>query len=187
MTYNLYKSTTTDNNPYKIQTEYYKTLVRQHEPYKYLLTLTFSHKYTSLMTCQFTSQVIYRMNSKIFGRNYLKYDDRCMDGFVFFEKHMSEKVRNPFHLHMLIKQNERYDKFNIDQMNEILDCSTERILDGKDRKVFTSKCINTTEIYDDEGSIRYCFEQIYDRNLDRLKFIDKNGLSDNSDVGVINY
>ncbi len=47
----------------------------------------------------------------------------------------------------------------------------------KGRRIFKKECIDLRR-YQDEGAVTYLFKQIYDKNLSRIKTIDKSGLTD---------
>lgn len=86
--------------------------------------------------------------------------------------------KTDFHFHMLIQHNDKYSNFSLPQIKAILINATHRV-NGIDR-VFNDKCIDVEKVWDD-GVIEYCFKQIWNKTLNCIKLIGKDGLSDNLD------
>ncbi len=129
---------------------------------------------------QYASILIHRFDNQLFGRNYKGRPD-YVTGFAFLEKHSDNSRSNDNHLHLLIKHHCIYDDHEFSVLLAKFHQASSKITDGLNRPVFSKDCIDFQEVYDDNGAIEYCFKGIWDKNLDRLKFIGVDGLSDNQD------
>ena len=154
----------------------YKSLIRESRPYCFFITLTFGRNVSSYKKCQFTDVLLHRYNQKLFSRNY-KEKEIYLEGFAIFESHASSKLADRYHVHMLIRYNERYDKYDLNSHRDIFNNAAAKVLDGQNRRVFNDKCIDIREAGDD-GRIDYCTKQISDLNVSQIKPIGKDGLSD---------
>lgn len=166
-------------NSSKINTEHYKQMVYENRPFSFFATLTFHRSVRFSMIVQYSSTLIHRLANLEFGRNY-DYPD-CITGFAFFEKHSDNPRSNDNHLHLLIKHHEEYDNSDFAVHLAKFHKASSKIVDGNGRPVFNKKCIDFKEVNYDDGAIIYCFKELWDRNLSRLKFICVDGLSDNED------
>ncbi|WP_173195993.1 hypothetical protein [Geobacter sp. SVR] len=162
-------------NPYKKMTQAYKELVYRDRPYYLFMTLTFPLTMSYFHRCKYTSRFIKKHNKMIFGPDYLKRDDH-MEGYAFFEEHPSIEFPDRYHVHLLVNSNYRYAGWNLKTHTDIFHKAADKVVVGG-QKVFKHDCIDIREAGNDLR-IRYCFKQIEDRNLDHLKIIGKNGLSD---------
>ena len=156
----------------------YKDFILIDNTYKYFLTLTFATKTTFINSVNFLSQTLYQINRKVFGRRYLNYKENYVDGFVFYENFRNVNTTNKFHTHMLIKNNNKYDKFSIDQMKKLLIEATSKVINKNNKSVFNKDCIDIRDIYDQTNLVEYCSKNINDFNLDSIKLICKSGISD---------
>lgn len=160
-------------NPVKLR---YAELVDSYKPLRFMTTLTFSKNLTQKQCCKFISIYLHRHNRKLFGPRYYR-SHNFIKGFMFFEKHASLNSINDTHVHMLIKDNIRYDDFSFAEHEQLFRSAASKVLDNRKRRIFNDKCIDIQEVKDD-GAISYCFKQIWDGNLTRIKTIDRGGLSD---------
>lgn len=160
----------------KVNTEHLKEYVKNCKPYSFFMTLSFARSLNIHECCDYTDILFHKLNNKIFGKGYCKKSD-YIEGFAFVEDHKSEVSRNDIHLHILTKHNGRYDDFNFVQHESIFREVAGKVVDARKRRIFDNKCIDIQEVRDD-GAIEYCFKQIWDENLSRVKFIGKDGLSD---------
>uniref|UniRef100_C6E130 Uncharacterized protein n=1 Tax=Geobacter sp. (strain M21) TaxID=443144 RepID=C6E130_GEOSM len=172
--FNAYEESSSPITAYNIKTDEMKKFVCENGRYDFFITLTFAKGMRLSQCCIYTNTLIHRFNSKLFGRDYR---NKCchVDGFAFLERHKNEISKNENHIHMLIKGN---PKLNLHQHRDIFYRAASNILDDRDDKVFNKKCIDLRHV-GDGGRARYCFKNITDQNLDRVKMIGKDGLSDN--------
>jgi hypothetical protein len=164
----------------RIKTEYCKQMVYNNRPYSFFATLTFRKNVSFQQICQYSILLIHRFNTLEFNRGYYKRGD-FITGFAFFEKHSDNTRSNDNHLHLLIKHHDEFDESEFVEHLAKFHKASSKITDGKDRPVFSKDCIDFQAVYDNDGAIEYCFKDLWDRNLSRLKFIGVGGLSDNQD------
>lgn len=180
----------------KDMTHCYYNLVKQHKPYRHFITLTFTRNLGINKCCEFTNRFIHELNNMIFGRNYkdtssvrgsgknkgkikgLGKGINWVEGYAFIEKHSFDTSKCDIHVHILAKDNARYDRFSLVQIDDVFIKAALKVSDDRDRHVFNPKGIDIRRVWNDDGAITYCFEQIHDDCLDRIKPIDKNGISD---------
>lgn len=166
--------------PNKRNTSAYKMFVKSNMPFAFFITVTFSMSMNTQQSCKYVSQILRACNKKYFPKKFL---NNYMDGFAFIENHTLGTSKNDIHIHLLIKHNARYDKMNISQHEDIFREAATEIVDESNRRVFRNKCIDFQE-GGDAGRVEYCFKSIWDRNLDRVKFIGKDGVSDSLGDGA---
>ncbi|MBV5328210.1 MAG: hypothetical protein JZU65_11330 [Chlorobium sp.] len=162
-----------------INTEHYKQMVFENRPFSFFATLTFHRSVRFSMIVQYSTTLIHRFANLEFGRNY--DDPDCITGFAFFEKHSDNPRSNDNHLHLLIKHHDKYDESDFVKHLAKFHKASSKIVDGNGRPIFNENCIDFQEVSYDDGAIDYCFKELWDRNLSRLKFIGVDGLSDNED------
>lgn len=162
----------------QLNTHQYKIFVHQLKPYHLFMTLAFGLNVSMPGRVKFTKDFIKYHNKMVFGRKYYEGDD-YMEGFAFFEEHPSRVFQNLFHVHMLVKPNHKYAVWGFTAHEEIFRKAASKVLDLKGRNIFADDCIHIREAGDD-GTIRYCFDQMWDGNLDNIKVIDRCGFVDNS-------
>ena len=167
-------------NSSKINTEHYKQMVYENRPFSFFATLTFHRSVRFSMICQYSSILIQRFNTLEFNRGYYDRGD-FITGFAFFEKHSDNPRSNDNHLHLLIKHHDKFDESDFAEHSAKFHKASKNIVDGNGRPVFNKKCIDFKEVNYDDGAIEYCFKELWDRNLSRLKFICVDGLSDNEE------
>jgi hypothetical protein len=160
-----------------INTEYYRQMVYENQPYSFFVTLTFCRNVTFQQICQYCTTLIQRFNTLEFGRGYYNRGD-FITGFAFFEMHSDNERSNDYHIHLLIKHHDEFDESDFLEHLQNFHKASSKIMDGLNRPVFNDECIYFKDVYDD-GAIEYCFKDLWDKNLDRLKFIGVDGLSDN--------
>jgi hypothetical protein len=146
------------------------------KPYSFFITLTLKRKQSLWQFYKHTTFLLHLINSKIFSREY-KDKSKYISGFAFVEDHKNGSSNNDIHIHLLIEHNARLDDFSFKEHKAIFHEAAGKVCDVKNRRVFSDKCINIQKAGDD-GRISYCFKQLWDGNLDRLKTIGKDGLSD---------
>lgn len=164
----------------RVNTEYYRQMIYDHRPYYFFVTLTFSSNVSFNKICQYTSTLIQRFNTLEFGRGYYDRGD-FITGFAFFEKHSDNPRSNDNHLHLLIMHHDEFYKLKFSEHLAKFHKASSKIVDGLNRPVFNEKCIDFQEVYENDGAIEYCFKELWDKNLSRLKFIGVDGLSDNQE------
>lgn len=103
------ESPRTNISPYMKNTEKYKELILEHGPYFHFITLTFHPKTGFKKKCQYTDFLCHLLNQELFSQKY-KERGQYMEGFAFFEDHLSCHFDNPVHIHILIKHNDKYYK-----------------------------------------------------------------------------
>lgn len=160
--------------------DHYKEFIKNSGPYYFFITLTFG-KYLGLkQRCRFTNDLLNRYNQVIFRRTYKKRN-KCMAGFAVLEDHYNCEFEDRYHIHMLVKPNVRYDDFSLAQHIDIFHTVAGEILYGK-RRVFNDKYIDIQKIEEDQKAqdkvSNYCMKEISDKNIDRIKLIGIDGLSD---------
>lgn len=169
--------------PCKTSTDHYHQFIADKGPFDFFITVTFGKSMSVARLCRHLNKLLDRYNQVLYTRKYKKRN-KNVEGFAFLEKHLSSVARNEYHFHLLIKCPGRYEKHTLSQHEDIFRKAASRVTDERDKskRVFNQKCIDITP-YRDEGAIRYCMEQIRDYRLERIKFIGKDGLSDNMGDG----
>jgi hypothetical protein len=165
------------SKPLKTLTDPFHQFILDKGPFDFFITVTFGKSMAVARLCRYLNKLLDRYNQILYTRKY-KERNMYIEGFAFLEKHLSSVARNEYHFHLLIKCPEKYEKHTLSQHEDIFRKAASRVTDDRDRRVFNQKCIDITP-YRDEGAIRYCMEQIHDFRLERIKFISKDGLSDN--------
>ncbi len=165
------------DSPHKIMAEEYKKFIHNSGPYYLFITITFGRSTGNDARFQFANRFLDRYNQKLFHRNYKKRGE-YLKGFAFLENHRSCELADRFHIHFLIKDNDRYRDFDYGQHDEIFKKAAKGVLNGRDKEVFNMKCINLQEVYKDDGAIGYCMKAIWDKNITNIKTVGVDGLSD---------
>lgn len=165
------------DKPYNKLTEHFRELVYKNKPYLYFITLTFGRNTSFNKRCQFTNYYLHIHNQMIFGRGY-KNNDTFIRGFAFIEDHKSLKLEDRIHIHMLFKGDKQFVRKDFETNEGIFRKAAKKVRDGKNRQVFSDECINI-KLVEDDGAIDYCFKEIWDNNICRVKILGKDGLSDN--------
>jgi hypothetical protein len=156
-----------------ILTHQYKVMVYRHRPYYLFMTLTFRDTVSFQLRIEYINKFIKYHNKLVIARRC--YED-FMEGFAFFERHPSRNFDEKYHVHMLVKSNHRYAGKGFNTHEEKFRKAAGKVL-NKSKAVFSDDCIDIQEAGDD-GRIEYCFKHIWDGNLDNIKIIGKDGLSD---------
>lgn len=146
-------------------------------PYYFFITLTFGVRTSFEMNCRFVNKFLHRYNVSLFKPGYHKRHD-WLEGFAFFEDHLSHKSINKKHVHMLIKPNVRFNDFTKRGNRDIFRKAASKVMDEK-RRVFYEDHIDIRNAYAGCRN-EYLFKQINDTCLYRFKTIGLAGLSDNS-------
>lgn len=145
-------------------------------PYRFMITITFRHR-LSLSDClSFLNNFIHYYNRKHFGGKYLR-QNKFVKGYAFIEKHKMGNSNNEIHLHLLIIDHAKFDKFEFLQHRDIFIKAISKVKDYKNKDVFDTNCVHIREVSDD-GAIDYCFKELWDKNLNKIKPIGKRGVSD---------
>ncbi len=163
-------------NAKKVKTEQMMQFVKNNGPFAYFFTLTYPRQMGIGEILRYADNLVHRLNNKIFGRGYARGSD-WMEGVAILEDHKLGNSRNDLHLHILAKHNARYNKYSYNQILNMFYNTADKVVDDGKRQVFYEKCIDFQE-YRDDGAIEYCFKQVWDGNLDRVKFFNKRGMSD---------
>lgn len=173
------------NEPVKVKktlTDHLKEFVENSGPYYLFITLTFGRNGIGInKQFQFTNFLLHLLNQIYFRRNY-QDRNKFLDGFAFFEDHLSPKLEGRFHIHLLIKRDVRLREFGFKRNKDIFHTVISKVLDDSGRQVFRSKCTDFSRVTKDKGgskgAINYCMKQISERNIDRIKMLGVKGLSD---------
>lgn len=173
---NAFDPDSIETRPNMILTHQYKVMVYRHKPYYLFMTLTFTDNVSLQGRYKYTSEFIKHHNKMVFGRKYYERNDH-MEGFAFFEKHPSRAFEDYFHVHFLAKGNHRYAKWGFESHKDIFQKAAGKVLNNKGKAVFKCTCIDIQEAGDD-GAINYCCKHIWDGNLNNIKIIGRDGLSD---------
>lgn len=156
----------------------YKNFIEDCGPYIYFITLTFGGNCTHVLAqCKNTNFLLHLLNQRIYKKRYKK-NKLFMEGFAFFEKHMSVKSADRFHIHLLIKYNDRYleEGFSIE---ELIDEAIDIVRDTNKNRIFSKPCIDVRDPGPNDR-VGYCMKRVCDRNITNIKILDKDGLSDSS-------
>ena len=162
---------------YRTLTKQYQKLVYDSGLYYFFITLTFGKNMSFQKNCDVINDFVNKYNKKLFNWDFYKKLN-YLEGFAFFEDHLSHNSINKQHVHMLIKPNPRYNDFSTIQNKDIFYKAASKVKDELQSWIFNDKCIDIS--YAHVGSKnKYCFKQINDNCLYRFKTIGKDGLSDN--------
>lgn len=159
-----------------ILTERYKEWVYREGPFYLFMTLTFGLNVSMQGRIGYINDFIKYHNKMCCSREYYE-GDAFMEGFAFFEEHPSRVFEGLFHVHILAKSNYKYAVNGFAAHKDIFRKAAAKVLNTKDKKIFYNSCINIQEA-GDEGRIVYCFDQMNDGNVDNIKTIARDGLSD---------
>ena len=175
---NHYANANIPANANKRLTEIYKKSVKDMQPFKFMITLTYG-KQTTLQQCiRHAQKYLHKHNKKLFGAYYYQGLD-FIEGVAFIEDHKSNFTKNDIHIHMLVKDNARYKDFSFEQHKDIFHKAAGKVIDNDGKPVYHPEHIDIQEVRDD-GVIDYCFKQIWDENLYRVKFFGEGGFSDST-------
>lgn len=163
-------------NAKKAKTKQLKQFVKNNGPFAYFITLTYPRQMGIGEIIRYADNLVHRLNNKIFGRGYAQGSD-WMEGIAIIEDHKLGNSRNDLHLHILVKHNKKFNNYSYYQILNMFYNVADKVVDDGKRQVFYEKCIDFQE-YRDDGAIEYCFKQVWDGNLDRVKFFNKCGVSD---------
>jgi len=161
-------------NAKKSITEHFMEFVKDSGPYSHFITLTFSRIMNTQNSYCYCNELLDNLNEKLHPR---RNSNRYLEGFAFVEDHKSGDSRSDIHFHILLKHDARYDKYSFAQLKQIFHKAAHSVVDARNRRIFNEDCIDFQEVRDD-GVISYCFKQVWDKNLSRVKLIGKDGLSD---------
>jgi hypothetical protein len=145
-------------------------------PYYFFTTLTFSRSLSMTAIHTFVSDYLYYHNQYIFSHKYKKLG-RYMSGYAVIENHKSSKLQGRLHVHLLIKANKRYLDFTRGQHLDMFEKAASKVETSSGNLVFMPQHIKLELVYSD-GCVSYSFKNINDRNIDRIKLIGIDGLSD---------
>ena len=165
--------------PHKVKTEHFKEFIRNTGPYSFFITLTFNKKTTFERKCEYINTFIHYYNQIIFCHDYMDRKDRFMSGFAFFEHHASQEKVDSLHVHILIRTHQRFLNFDKVAHQGIFKRAALKVQNQKGLNAFSSSCIDHQMVWDEHGAIEYDTKNIWDGNLDLIKIIGKEGLSDN--------
>jgi len=162
---------------YNKLTKEYMSLVDKNGPYFYFATLTFMSNIGPTNRYQYTNNLLHFINQRVFTRKY-KEKGEFMQGFAFCEDHLGKKLEGSIHIHLLIKGDRKYYKHDFLSYKGIFHNCARMVMNGYDIPVFTDSCVDIGDYFDD-GAIQYCFKQINDGKILRVKPLGVEGLSDN--------
>lgn len=159
--------------------------------FKALLTVKYYNKQCDKECLSQLNKILSNMNEKIYGRNY-KNNFSFINAVVAFEPD-NIFSNNSFHNHVLIPNDFKISKYDINQLLDIAIKSSNKLKDKYDRKAFNHSkkeiffnndgvsgihtgCIHLIENYSD-GAANYITKTVKTDGLN-LKFVDVNGLTD---------
>lgn len=158
-------------------TEQWRELIRQRGPYFFFITLTFGKLTGFEARCQYTNYLLDRFNRRVFRHNYKKRN-KFVEGFAFFEDHPSQCTDNKPHIHLLVENNEVYDKKRVHRCIEMFFSAAAEVKNGWNNQAFNPKGIDFGAAGHD-GNIGYCMKNMWDKTLTDMKVLGIDGLSDN--------
>jgi len=128
-------------------------MIKRSNP-KYFITITTPLNITDKQLHYKTSELLQRVNKSLFGRNYYKYKDTQLNGFVFFENGHGNKRS---HYHLLACD------IGINTYNDIGSgfkkaCSKIKLYGRQMFNYYDG--IDIQEIYDIEGIADYCIKEM---------------------------
>ncbi len=164
-------------HPFYRLTREYRQFVLDNGPYHFFISLTFGRNMRIELLCRHVNTLLDRYNQILFSRKYIRRR-KFVQGFAFVERHGGMKAKCNYHFHLLIKCPNQYEKFTIEQHEDIFRKAAGRVTDERDRRVFNDKHIDITSCRD-SGSGWYSTKEVNDGCICRIKFIGKRGLSDN--------
>lgn len=167
------------NSPYKVITEQYKEFIRNKGPYSFFITLTFKKHVRFNQKCEYINSFLHFYNQQLFGHRYKEKKDKCMKGCAFFENHTSVEMEDCMHVHILINTHQKFLNDDVHKHESKFMKAIKIVKDGRNRNVFNKKCVNFKMVSDENGAIEYDTKHIWDKTIDQIKFIVKDGLSDN--------
>lgn len=166
---------TSSNDQYKRITSKYEELVNSCAPFGLFITLTFALNMNTNARCEYASKFLKLFNQEIIGRKYQRNND-FLKGFAFFEDHKSTTSEGEKHVHMLIQPHPKYKELASAELQSKFQRAALLVKNHNGRCVFHEAYINLQKVHGDARVISYCFKQIDDKNLDRIKMIDVSGL-----------
>ena len=146
-------------------------------PYYFFITLTFGLNTSFNKRCQFTNCFLRFYNKKKFTKKFVERN-HFLEGFAFFEDHPSSKFDERIHIHILIKNNDKFAGESFDEHEADFYKVIGNVSDGKDRRVFNVECVDIRPA-GDEFRINYCMKEISDRSISDVKILTVEGLTDN--------
>lgn len=161
-------------------------------PFAAMLTIKFMNSQNNYECINQLNKLIRNLNSFIYGRQFAKRN-LFINGFVVIEKNI-KKSPNNFHIHLLVKRENKLNRFNINELLHIAIKSSEKLKDkfgntafphGEIRVTINSDnvngyetdCIHIIEPYD-EYAAAYIAKTATDSGYDQIKFLSLHGLSD---------
>ena len=155
----------------------YMKFIQNRGPFYFFNTITFARNTSKDARFQYANALLHRQNQMLFGRDY-KEKGRYIEGFAFIEDHFSCEMKDRFHIHILIENDPRYDDFDLKQHEDIFHKAASKIQNSRDQNVFNAKCLNMQKVYEDDTLISYCMKQVWHTNVNNIKMIGVDGLSD---------
>lgn len=158
-------------------TLHYDELVKTLKPLRFMITLTFSMNMSFTECCKHINRYLHNHNRLLFGCRYYKHPNLCINGVAFFESHKSLASNNDIHVHILVRDDIMYADYSLIRHGMMFYFAASKVVNSRKRPVFNIKGIDMTEVEND-GAISYCFKDIWDKNLTRIKVIGRGGLTD---------
>lgn len=140
------------------------------------VTLTWQHKIPYLKRVKFINGLLHQYNQLIFTRKY-RAKGRGLQGYAVFEDHASEILRGRPHVHLLVRHQEKLERFTAIDLEDMFRKAAGQVRD-EGKRVFNNAGIDIQPVTSNRV-IGYCLKQITAKNLHRVKMFDKDGLSDN--------
>ena len=170
---------TNSNNPYKVKTEQFKEMIRNSGPYHFFITLTFKKHVNFRERCDYINSFLHFYNQQLFNHRYKEKKDNYMKGFAIFENHTSVLMEDCLHVHVLINTHHKFLNYDAYELESKFLKATSIVKDSKGRHIFSKKAVDFQIVSDENGAIEYDTKHIWDKTIDKIKPIGKDGLSDN--------
>ncbi|PLY09626.1 MAG: hypothetical protein C0624_02755 [Desulfuromonas sp.] len=159
-----------------------------------MLTIKFYTTNGRLNNLKNTNKLISNINKKSFGRKYLEKKQH-INGFAAIEKSLG-KGFSDFHIHMLINDLGKNNRFNVFEFMDIVQKSSVNLLNNKGENVFpyttpkveyentdgvsglNAGCFHIIEKYSDDA-VNYILKEVRDESsYADVKLLGQQGLSD---------
>lgn len=165
-----------------------------------MLTIKFMNPQNEYECIGQLNKLIRNLNSFIYGRQFAKRS-LFINGFVVIEENI-KKSPNNFHIHLLVKRENKLNRFAIIELLHIAIKSSEKLKDkfgntafphGEIRATinrdnvngYETDCMHIIEPYD-EYAAAYIAKTATDSGYEQIKFLSLHGLSD-TDISFMHH
>lgn len=160
--------------------------------FKAMITIKFMCPENNNYNLTQLEKIIRNMNKYIYGKNYNK-QKKFINGFVSIEKN-SKNSPNKYHVHLLVKWDNKIDRFDVGNLLDIAIKSSSKIKSTNGHLAFhhgdivatvnsdgieglKTNCLHIIEPYN-EFAAAYIVKTATDMNCDQIKMLSSAGLSD---------